>query len=74
MKDGAANEGPDWESYQPGLYKHIGADGKEIEGLFLGAENKTTWGFGYHEPVECDRNGWWEMKLLDLPQAVCYLL
>ena len=44
-------------------------DGVQADGLFLGAENRTTWGFVYREPEECGQNGYWEVRLLDLPQG-----
>lgn len=65
--NGEANEGKGWESYQPQVYRHV-VDGKQVDGLFLGAMNKTTWGFTYRDSEGCaGRNGWWEMRLLDVP-------
>ena len=57
-------------SYLPELYAHE-IDGVRQDGAFLGAMNRTTWGFAYHE-AKCGADGslikdYYEAKLLDLP-------
>ncbi|KAH7132571.1 hypothetical protein B0J11DRAFT_230892 [Dendryphion nanum] len=64
-KNAADNEGAGWKSYKPEIYRHV-IDGKEVDGTFLGAQNRTTWGFSYVSNPDCG-NGWYEVRLLDLP-------
>ena len=57
----------------PELYKHE-LDGKEADGLYIGAKNQTTWGFRY-TPASCYANAtvstrdYYEVKLLGLPES-----
>ncbi|EAT86865.1 hypothetical protein SNOG_05801 [Parastagonospora nodorum SN15] len=57
----------------PELYAHI-VDGVELNGIYLGVENQTTWGFRY-TPATCHANAtlstrdYYEVKLLGLPES-----
>ncbi|KAF1845390.1 uncharacterized protein K460DRAFT_285910 [Cucurbitaria berberidis CBS 394.84] len=57
----------------PELYRHV-VDGKEVDGLYVGAKNQTTWGFRY-TPSSCYANAtvstrdYYEVKLLGLPES-----
>jgi len=58
-------------TYTPGgytlqVYAHE-IDGKRVDAKYLGAENQTTWGFYYQESTECGKNGFYQVKLLGLP-------
>ncbi|PSN66255.1 hypothetical protein BS50DRAFT_410600 [Corynespora cassiicola Philippines] len=57
-------------TYEIEVYAHE-IDGVRQEGVFLGAQNKTTWGFNYVRPTcgaeGAGQNGFFQVKLLDLP-------
>lgn len=64
-------DGPAESGYALEVYAHE-VDGVRQDGVFLGAQNQTTWGFYYHE-ASCAADGtltrdFYEVKLQGLPE------
>lgn len=64
-------DAPQTKTYVPEIYYLEGEDGKRLDGVYLGAKNKTTWGFSY-EQASCGSDGtanqaFLQAKLLGLP-------
>jgi hypothetical protein len=52
--------------YKLGPYAHT-VNGTRQDGVFIGAQNQTTWGFSYVLSNKCGENDYYEVKLLGLP-------
>ena len=54
------------EGYPLQVYAHE-VDGVRQPGVFLGAQNQTTWGFYYERSDKCGENGYYQPFLQGLP-------
>lgn len=66
-------DAPAEKTLVPELYRHT-IDGNQVDGMYLGVKNQTTWGFRYNE-ASCWANAtvstrdYYEVKLMGLPSS-----